>query len=407
MVRGAAWLLLALVIIFGRRRPNFEDRPLWLFLIAMIGLAVAQLVPLPPAVWEALPGRRLFVDAAALAGTAQPWRPWTIVPSATLNALSSLIVPVVVLVFSAGLSADERRRLPSFILLLVVAAMLVGLLQLSGIMFDNPFVDDSPGEMSGIFANRNHFALILAFGILLMPYWTLAGRKISGWRWPEALGLVLLFFLTIIATGSRAGMAVGVIALIISLVLARAPIRASLRRSPRWVLPALIAGIVALIVLFVAISVSADRAASIHRLFALNPEDDMRRRALPTIWAMIKAYFPFGSGLGDFATVFQIYEPFDVLQMTYVNRAHNDYLEIVLNAGLPGLLLLIAAFGWWLAASLRVWRAGEDAPQMAKVGSAMLLLVFIASLSDYPSRTPMMMAIIILSASWLGRGDRR
>ena len=40
--------------------------------IALVGL---QLVPLPPALWTALPGREGLATAAQLAGFPQPWRP--------------------------------------------------------------------------------------------------------------------------------------------------------------------------------------------------------------------------------------------------------------------------------------------------------------------------------------------
>jgi O-antigen ligase len=330
----------------------------------------------------------------------------SIEPSATINALSSLVVPFAVLVFATGLRERERQWLPTLALVFIVAAMLLGLLQLSGAIIHNPFIDDIPGEVSGIFANRNHFALLLAFGIVLVPAWAFSDTHVATWRWPAALSLVLLLFLTILATGSRAGMGAGIIALVIGLILARRPVQHMLRRYPRWMLPALIAAIVGLIILVVAISISAERAMSIHRLFALSGEEDMRRKALPTVWAMILTYFPFGSGLGNFATVFQIYEPFDFLNMTYFNRAHDDFLEIVLNAGLPGLLLLLCALAWWLIASTRVWRAGGSMRHAKpKLGSAILLLVFIASTVDYPARTPIMMAMITLAALWLSWGS--
>lgn len=401
VVRTAAWLLLIVAIVFGRR-PRFRDRPVWLFLLATIVLALLQLVPLPPALWESLPGRQLFIDAASLTGAVQPWRPWSIVSSATLNALSSLIVPFAVLLFAAGVRENERRWLPSLVLAVIVAALALALLQASGIVLNNPFIDDAPGYVSGIFANRNHFALLLAFGILMVPAWALPEHENASWRWPVGLALVLLLFLAILATGSRAGMMVGCLALAIGMVLVRRPIQRRLARYPAWLLPVLLAGVIGLIVLFVVISLSAERAASVHRLFVLSAEEDMRWRALPTVWSMVKIYFPFGTGLGDFATVFQIYEPTGFLNMTYFNRAHNDYLEIVLNAGLAGLLLLLAAFAWWLVASIRAWRSEDTTHHFApKLGSAMLLLVFIASIFDYPARTPMMMAMIALAALWL------
>lgn len=406
VVRATAWLLVIVAIVFSRRALSIRKSPVWLFLIAMVCLVLVQLVPLPPSIWEALPGRKLFVQAATLAGTAQPWRPLSIVPSATINALSSLIVPVSITVFATGLRERERKWLPAVLLVTIISAMLLGLLQLSGIEFDNPFIDDIPGKVSGIFANRNHFALLLAFGILLIPAWALSSTHIAAWRWPAALALILLFFLTILATGSRAGMMVGIFALFVALVLAWRRVQQMLRRYPPWIVPVLAVATIGLVVLFVAISMSADRAVAVHRLLTLSPEEDLRRRALPTVWAMIWTYFPFGSGLGDFATVFQIYEPFDLLNSTYFNRAHDDFLEIALNAGLPGMLLLLWAVAWWMMASVRAWRAGSSMRHVKpKLGSAILMLVFIASVFDYPARTPMMMAIIALAALWLSWGS--
>jgi hypothetical protein len=52
--------------------------------------------------------------------------------------------------------------------------------------------------------------------------------------------------------------------------------------------------------LLVGLSISADRAVSVNRLLMVDAESDMRGRALPTVLAMIRAYFPVGSGLGGF-----------------------------------------------------------------------------------------------------------
>ncbi|WP_207147621.1 hypothetical protein, partial [Listeria monocytogenes] len=91
--------------------------------------------------------------------------------------------------------------------------MLVGLVQFSRIIYDNPFVNDSPGELSGTFANRNHFALFMAIGCLLAPTWGITGERLAYWRLPAVAALLLLLFLTILGSGSRAGLGLGVVAL--------------------------------------------------------------------------------------------------------------------------------------------------------------------------------------------------
>ncbi len=373
-----------------------------IFLLAAVALALAQLAPLPPDVWQALPGRAILTEAAAAGGEAQPWRPWSIVPGATANAAASLAVPFAVLVLVASLKERERLWLPGIVLGLIAASTLVGLLQFSGIGFNNLFVNDKPGQVSGTFANRNHFALFLAFGCMLAPVWAFLEGRQPNWRGPVAFGLVLMFALTILASGSRVGLAVGVLALGIGLILVRQGIRNALSRYPRWVFPALLAGIVGVIAIFVLISVAADRAVSIERALALDTGEDLRARALPTVLEMVRIYFPMGSGMGGFDPIFRIHEPFDLLALTYFNHAHNDFLEVALDAGLPGILLVLAALLWWAWASVRAWRAGSSVRYaVPKLGSAMLLLVIIASIFDYPARTPLIMAMIVVAGVWL------
>lgn len=402
ITRGGTWLLLIAAILFGMRPRTADIRAVVFFVAATTLLVLLQLVPLPPAIWHMLPGRTLFANAAIVSGD---WRPWTLVPGATANAAASLIVPVATLLFMASLEPPQRRWLPAILLGLVTASTIVGLLQFSGARFDNPLINETVGQVSGTFANRNHFALFLAFGCLLAPVWAFADGQRPQWRGPVAIGLVLLFTLIILASGSRAGMLVGAIALIAGLALSWKSIRRELRKAPSWVFPALIAAIVVMTSVFILISVAADRAVAIERAFGMDPGQDMRRRGLPTVLAMIGAYFPAGSGFGSFDPVFRIHEPLELLKRTYFNHAHNDFLEFVLDGGLPALVLLVAALMWWARASFRVWRAPDDPRYRgARLGSAMLLLILVASVFDYPARTPMIMAMIVIAAVWLGQG---
>ena len=173
-------------------------------------------------------------------------------------------------------------------------------------------------------------------------------------------------------------------------------------RASVTALPVLVAGVLGLIALLVLFSVAADRAGSIDRVFAPDQGQDMRARGLPTVLAAIRAYFPWGPGLGGFAPMFRMHEPFALLKLTFFNHAHNDLLEIALDAGVPGLLLVAAGVVWWTRASARAWRSGSGTP--AQAGSAMLLLMLLASLVDYPVRTPLMMAMAVIAALWLGTG---
>lgn len=409
IVRSAAWLSLIVLALVGSRPTPGQARPVVILLLAVIALPLIQLIPLPPDLWNGLPGRDDLAAVAPLSGTPAPWRPISLVPGATINALFSLIVPLAVFLLVTSLDERERARLPGILLGLVVASMIVGLAQFSGISFNNPFINETAGRVNGTFANPNHFALFLAIGCLLAPAWALEGKRRPGWRVAVALGLLPLFVLTILASGSRAGMLLGIIGTCLGLVLEQSAIRRMTRNYPRWVLPTLILGILAILAAFVFVSVAVDRAQSINRLFAGDTGQDMRARGFPVVVAMIREYFPIGTGVGSFDPIFRLHEPFGLLKILYFNHAHNDFLEILLDTGLAGGMVLLAACGWWTVRSIRIWTGSDNAAgsSLAKLGSAMLLLVLVASVVDYPARTPTIMATVMLAALFLSAPIRR
>lgn len=409
VVRAAAWAVLIVGIISGLRPGLRAAWPVAALLAACVVLVALQLIPLPPGIWQSLPGRAAFSQAAAAAGEAQPFRPLAIVPSAATNALFSLVVPISVLFLATSVKVSERRWLVPLMLGLVVISMLSGLLQLSGSGVDNPFVNNVPGLVSGPFANRNHFAVFLAIGCVLVSVWAFLSGEGARWRAVSATPLLFLLFLGVLATGSRAGTGIGVLAIVLSGFLVRRGLVRELGKAPRWVAITLVIGLVATAGGVLWVSVVGGRAESIQRLFALDPGQDMRRRALPTVIGLVQTYLPLGAGAGSFDALFRMQEPFSLLKYTYFNHAHDDFLEVLLDTGLPGGALLLSALAWWSWASLGVWRVELGAgSMMPRAGSVILLLVFLASIFDYPARTPLFMAIIVLAALWLSWGaDRR
>ena len=312
------------------------------------------------------------------------------------------------LLIASQLAASDRGRLLEWLLGLIALSALVGLIQLSGNGFDHPLLKNVKWEVSGLFANRNHFALFIAMGVLIAPVWAVLDERRLRIRGVVAFALVALFLLILIASGSRSGLVTGGIALAVALILVRRPILVALRKYPRWITWMLLPTTVLLIGVLVSASIEADRAVSIRRVLDLDATGELRQRTLPTVLSMTKDYLPFGTGMGSFDPIFRMHEPFDLLKPTYFNHAHNDFVEIVLDGGLFGLALLIAGIGWWAWASLRAWRAPPNSGVLvARTGSVILLLVMIASAFDYPARTPLIMAVIVLAAIWLGWGDER
>lgn len=407
VVRGASWAALIAMLLLDKTPTATPARLVLYLLIATILIVALQLIPLPPALWQSLPGRAALAGAAPVAGIAQPWRPLTMAPWATINALSSLVVPLAVLLLARKLGNDEQARLRGLLLVLIALSALIGLLQFSGAGVENAFVNYTIGDVSGTMANRNHFALLMAIGCLIAPVWAFSAHRAARWRAPFALALLLLFLLVILASGSRAGLLVGVLATVIGIVLARRGLKRELAGAPKWLFPALLILVAVLAIAAVAASILFGRAIAVDRAFVLEADQEMRARALPVVLDMVRAYFPTGAGFGSFDLSFRLHEPFDLLKPTYFNHAHDDLLELLIDGGLPAAILMLAAFCWWAISSVRAWAGrGRAGQTQQRLGSAILLIIFIASLFDYPARTPLIMAVLVLAALWLSSSEQ-
>lgn len=408
IVRGAAFVALMLVALLAPRPELKALRAPALLLACMVALPALQLIPLPPALWKELPGRDPVVTTDTILGAGAMWRPLSLTPGATLNALLSLVVPVAMLVLLALLKPASRGWLGGAVLVIAGATMAVALVQVAGNRFEQPLIAYTY-EVSGTFANRNHFALFLAIGCLVAPVWALASQGgEAGWRGMVAAGLVLIFVLGILASGSRAGMAAGGIAVLVGPLLVRDDLKRLLRGYPRWLAPALAGAMLVLVAAAIMASIASQRAVSINRLLEADISADMRSRALPTVFEMLRNYAPVGAGFGSFDAVFRIHEPFALLKPTYFNQAHDDLLGVVLDGGLPAAALLLAAAAWWARATFAVWRdrRGMNGVALAwgRLGSAIIAIVFAASIVDYPARTPLVMAVLVLGGAWLAWG---
>lgn len=400
-VRLAAWGIL-LALVFVAPAPQLSrPGPVAALLGAAVVLVVLQLLPLPPTIWTSLPGRELLLEAARAIGEPQPWRPLSISPAATGNALGALVVPVATFLVARQLDLGRQRQLITLLLTLIIGGAVVGLLQFTGAGIDNPFLNDIPGSVSGNFANRNHFAMFMAIGCLLLPMWAFRDHPARIWKIGASAGLIPFLLLVILATGSRMGLLLTIVGLVLGLLIVRREAGAALKRLPRrarLILPVVLGAVV---LAAIAASVLLDRAAAVDRALTLQSGADLRVAALPVIWGLVTQYFPVGAGFGTFDPVYRIVEPDALLQTTYLNHAHNDWLEIPLEGGLPAIALLLTAVLWWVVSSVRIWRSESRGRMLAKAGSAIIFLVLLASITDYPARTPMIMAILVVAAVWM------
>lgn len=379
-----------------------------LFLGALL-LTAAHLVPLPYAWWSAIPGREIIVEIDKVAGLSQISRPLSMSPDATLNALYALSVPMAVLLLAVQLNVASHQRILLLLLGLAGLSGLFGLLQAGG--SDIAFY---PAQTltSGLFANRNHQGALLA---LLIPMAAAVGALSFGGHGSLLARVAVAPVVTVITiplllvTGSRSALVVAALGLVFALVIWSSVQR---RDSRTWwmrlALPLTLAvGVGGLVWItgFAARDVALDRLESTEEY--LRWEDDLRWPLWQSIFEMMPYYMPWGTGVGSYEQAYQILEPDKLLRPTISNHAHNEFLEVAFTAGIPGLVLMGLAAA---ALLLSLWRAfssnvGQDpAAIFSRLGAGMIVLLAIASATDYPTRTPILAAVLALAAVWASLG---
>lgn len=379
----------------------------------IVALAGAHLIPLPPAVWQSLPGRELVTQVDAAAGLKDVWRPFTLTPTDGWNAFFSLFVPLAAFLMAIQLDAVHLRKLILPLLLIGALSGLFGIIQAVG----NPggpfylYRITNNGSAVGLFSNRNHQALFLIAMVPILAFFASQAVKTENakkMRMAAAVGALVMLVPLILVTGSRQGIVLGLVALVCGWFIYRTPdVVGVRRRTERKSYALAIAGACGVTVL-VLLTVMASRAEALKRLLSTNVAEESRTQAWEIAARLAIDYLPLGSGSGSFVPVFQRVEPLDFLSHVYFNHAHNDFLEVWLTFGLPGILLILAAItAYVIAVRGVVGRRKErlDATRLlAATGAAVILLCGLASFVDYPLRVPSIACLFIVACCWLRTG---
>lgn len=108
---------------------------------------------------------------------------------------------------------------------------------------------------------------------------------------------------------------------------------------------------------------------------------------------------PVGSGLGTFVSVYALFEkPEDTMVNAYANHAHNDYLELWLETGIPGMALAGCFLAWFFARVVQIWkpsahRSADIDVLLCRAAALSGLLILVHSFVDYPLRTSALMGL--------------
>lgn len=380
------------LIAWAASRPerSEEDSSNPAVVYGLLGIAVlvvlVQLVPLPAELWTALPGRAAVAEAYAAIGADLPSLPVSLAPYRSVMTLLA-IIPGLAMFVAVKLLRPSPRWIAFAVAAGMVCSIALGAAQVAGgpesAAYLYPIHNDGA---VGLFANANHMGSLL---LVSLPFATalLVSTKADGGgsaqgRIALAVAALILVMVGIALNGSIAALALAVPVLIGSAALVPAAVR-----WRRLALPLAAATLVAAVAV-VAITPIGTIAANIRS------GSSVRTRS--TIWQTtaeaIAETFPVGTGLGTFEPVYRRYEAPGAVTSEYVNHAHNDYLELVLELGAAGAVLLALFVGWWALAAKSVWTSNLSTPfgRAATIASAAILA---HSIVDYPLRTAALAAV--------------
>jgi O-antigen ligase len=363
--------------------------------VVLITCAVplVQLLPLPLDFWRSLPGRDLPFQVQAAADALGGYHALSLDPDATRRAALFLLPGIAI--FLATLRADweERRLLALVAAIVVVTSALLGVVQVATGQF-YPYATAHVGTSVGVFTNRNHQADLVMVGMLLIAP-LIRGRAPTRGLLPW-FALLLMLGLCVVTTTSRMGNALMPFALLASfaIIIGRQGVWAS------WQLG--FAAALAVIVLLV-VSGNPVLTAVLERFG--DSTDDQRFGFWTDGMVALRTYWPAGSGLGTFVPVFAQVENLNSVTDRYVNHAHNDYLELLIEGGILAVVALTAYFSLIATQAVRAVLANEWPMRCAAVAAVFVILIH--SFVDYPLRT-MTLSILfgLVNALLFGaRGD--
>lgn len=269
------------------------------------------------------------------------------------------------------------------------------------------------GDLTGTFVNRNSFATYL--DLTLMAGLAKLGVDISALkiydsrreniriliefltdRWPVMLALSLIGT-ALLLTHSRGGFmaaCAGVAALFIGM--GAAPSIRHFDRVGLVLLPSLL--------MFSAVLINGE--ALVDRFIEDNADGIERWQVDRLTLEAIEDHAWLGSGLGSFDTVFPRYRTEAV--ESYYDRAHNDYLQTLLELGVPAGSMLMGAVAWLVLRCIRGLRVRRRDAVFSCLGLAVTVLVACHATVDFSLQVPaVMMTWLLLLGSGVAQSLSR
>ncbi|HEX5238299.1 MAG TPA: O-antigen ligase family protein [Sphingomicrobium sp.] len=376
-----------------------------LLMIAALAIAVVgvELIPLPISLWAELGARKALAQQYGTLGIHPSALPLSLNPYGSLDSLLGVIPPLAMVCAMVRLKTYRPAWLAIALLAGTVAGILLGALQVASSHATEPpwylYEETNIGTAVGFFANVNHMATLLVISLPFLAAIAATSRTGNVQRYSAVIALTaggaLLIVVGLALNGSLAGYGLALPVLAASALIV-------LRPNSRLRIWAVVTAALLLVGAVTALETTSIGGSRIGEDATTSVQS--REAILSTTAEALKDFFPFGSGLGSFRSVYHLYEKPTEVTDTYVIHAHNDYVELALETGVAGLIVLALFLVWWAAAVWRVWRTAEAGP-FARAASIASAAVLVHSLVDFPLRTAAISACFGMCAAFLG--DRR
>lgn len=379
-----------------------------IFPAALILIAVFQIIPLPDHLLSMLSPSTSRLYKTFAGDTASAWRTISLYQDATIDDIFKLIAYTVIFLviinhYRTKAQVNSLARAIVYMGCFLAVFAVVQKMTWNGRLFWfyplSEGLNSDMGHIWGPYINHSHFAgymelaIPLALGLLLykasaikgLPNLPLTKRiaslSLSGSLMPVTLlslavmGMSAVLFLSL----SRGGIIGFTASMLFFTVLTRT--RRTLRKKTGIIA---MAGILILSVVLIA---GWDR---IEDRFAEIGEEG--RIIRPDIWKdtinMVRDFPVLGTGLGTFKSIYPHYQT--GRSRLLFEHAENDYIEILTDTGIAGLIVIITMLFFFFYKIIRSWRRRRNnfVKCMAAGGLASCIAIAVHGFTDFNMRIP-------------------
>ena len=344
-----------------------------ILLTLCFGLMLVQLLPLPQSLWSVMGGRAFIVDGLTATQQTDAWLTLSLSPEATRQDILALLPGAAMFIAMLSLSREGTIALVFSIAGLALLGLLLSIVQKTAAL------------ATGGFVNPNFFAAQLYMSIPFVIF--LATRSSNKLMWILAGAIVLFCIIGIGQSGSRFGLFIG-------LGVAFTSALNSARVSHTFAAYGFMAATVLTVVVLLF------GGAGLERIAGLQTALSARTQIFNTSLQALFSFLPVGSGFGSFVPVYQLFETPTQVTPRYVNHAHNDWVELLIEGGLFVAVLMVSFLRWFGQALYTAWDRNSE---LGKAAAISIFAVLLHSLADYPLRTPALLVLFACCCAVLAR----